>query len=212
MSPIATRIGVMAELQDAYNRQVHPDWRDQGYPYYRAIWVECAELLDHFGWKWWKHQRPDLDQVKLEIVDIWHFGLSELLRAGRVASGRVDPTVVRAIEAGGREGVDFKAAVEALAASTLAERDFPVDAFMTVMRTLPMSFDELFLQYVGKNVLNQFRLDHGYRSGEYRKLWGGVEDNVHLIELATELDDGAPGYADALYRALADRYTASASS
>ena len=34
---------------------------------------ECSELLDHYGWKWWKHQATDLDQVKLEIVDIWHF-------------------------------------------------------------------------------------------------------------------------------------------
>ena len=59
---------------------MHPDWRSQGYEYYRAIWVECAELLDHFGWKWWKQQPTDVDQVQLEIVDIWHFGLSDLLR------------------------------------------------------------------------------------------------------------------------------------
>lgn len=52
----------MAAMQDAHNRQVHAAWREQGYPYYRAVWVECAELLDHFGWKWWKHQQPDADQ------------------------------------------------------------------------------------------------------------------------------------------------------
>ena len=74
----------MAAMQDTHNKNVHPQWWDQGYEYYRAIWVECAELLDHFGWKWWKHQTPDLDQVKLEIVDIWHFGLSELMRADQL--------------------------------------------------------------------------------------------------------------------------------
>jgi len=74
-------VETMARMQEAHNAQVHPEWRHQGYEYYRAVWVECAELLDHFGWKWWKHQQPDTDQVKLEVVDIWHFGLSDLMRA-----------------------------------------------------------------------------------------------------------------------------------
>ena len=88
----------MAELQDALNVNVHPQWRDQGHAYYRAIWVECAELLDHYGWKWWKHQHTDLEQVKLEIVDIWHFGLSQLIREGRIDSGRIDASIVAAFE------------------------------------------------------------------------------------------------------------------
>ena len=71
----------MAAMQDAHNTQVHPHWRTSGYEYYRAVWVECAELLDHFGWKWWKRQRPDLGQVKLELVVILHFCMSDLSRA-----------------------------------------------------------------------------------------------------------------------------------
>ena len=74
----------MAEMQDRHNRLVHPRWRQQGHDYYRAVWVECAELLDHYGWKWWKRQQADLEQVKLEVIDIWHFGLSELLRANQL--------------------------------------------------------------------------------------------------------------------------------
>ena len=46
----------MASLQEEHNVQVHAEWKEQGYDYYRAIWVECAEMLDHFGWKWWKKQ------------------------------------------------------------------------------------------------------------------------------------------------------------
>ena len=65
----------MAQMQDSHNREVHPQWREQGFDYYRAIWVECAELLDHYGWKWWKHTVPDLDQSRLELVDIWHLSL-----------------------------------------------------------------------------------------------------------------------------------------
>ena len=69
----------MLELQDAMNRKVNPDWRQAGYAWYRAIWTECAEMLDHYGWKWWKHQEPDMEQVSLEIIDIWHFALSDLI-------------------------------------------------------------------------------------------------------------------------------------
>ena len=72
----------MLQMQDEMNCRVHPSWREQGYEWYRAIWVECAELMDHYGWKWWKKQSPDRDQVVLELIDIWHFGLSSLLQFG----------------------------------------------------------------------------------------------------------------------------------
>ena len=36
-----------------------------------------------------------------------------------------------------------------------------------------MTYDELFSLYIGKNVLNGFRQNNGYKSGEYRKLWQG---------------------------------------
>jgi hypothetical protein len=210
---LATRLAVMAELQASHNRQVHPEWERQGHAYYRAIWVECAELLDHFGWKWWKRQEADLDQVKLEIVDIWHFGLSELIRGGRLGSSGVDDAVLAAVARGlAAPASDFRGAVEALAARTLAERGFPLDEFFVLMRSLPMSFDELYRHYVGKNVLNRFRQTHGYQSGSYRKVWAGREDNVHLVEIVAGLDVDAEGFVDTLFTALETRYRASAAS
>jgi hypothetical protein len=195
----------MAGMQDRYNTLVHPQWRTQGYGYYRAIWVECAELLDHYGWKWWKRQTPDLDQVRLEIVDIWHFGLSDLLRADAV-----DEAVLGAInvaQGAPGEGVDgFRQAVEDLAQATLAARRFVVEPFARVMLALPMSFRELFELYVGKNVLNAFRQDHGYKSGTYSKTWHGREDNEHLIEVLAMLRCPAEELPDRLYDALRTRY------
>ncbi|HNE25939.1 MAG TPA: dUTP diphosphatase, partial [Pseudomonadales bacterium] len=73
------QILTMLALQDSMNCKVHPQWREQGYEWHRAIWVECAELMDHYGWKWWKKQQPDFEQVQLELIDIFHFGLSSLL-------------------------------------------------------------------------------------------------------------------------------------
>lgn len=199
----------MAALQDAHNFKVHPDWRNQGFAYYRAIWVECAELLDHFGWKWWKRQDSDLAQVKLEIVDIWHFGLSEMLRANTLAVDRVDPAVMRVFAERGEVKLasDFREAVETLAERTLYRHAFPLEAFVDLMVALPMGFEELYRTYVGKNVLNNFRQAHGYQTGEYRKQWAGREDNDHLVELSRSLDGGATTYAADLYQALTARYS-----
>jgi dimeric dUTPase (all-alpha-NTP-PPase superfamily) len=198
-------LATMARMQDEHNRQVHPDWRNQGFHYYRAIWVECAELLDHFGWKWWKHQRPDIEQVKLELVDIWHFGLSILLRTEELHDGLVDLFV------SGRTQTDaeqFRLAVERLAEGTLQARHFSTADFSAVMASLPMDFDELYRLYVGKNVLNHFRQDHGYKQGTYQKLWHGREDNEHLIELMDGLDTSRADAPELLYAALSARYPA----
>jgi hypothetical protein len=205
---LETQLKAMAALQDAYNVRVHPEWRNQGFAFYRAIWTECAELLDHFGWKWWKHQETDLAQVKLEIVDIWHFGLSELMRTNVVAADRVDASITSTFVERGEVKLasDFREAVETLAERTLYRQAFPLEAFVDLMVALPMSFDELYRTYVGKNVLNTFRLAHGYKTGGYRKLWAGREDNDHLVELARALDSGEPAYADKLYGALVARY------
>ncbi len=73
------KLEVMLQLQDTMNSKVHPQWREQNYAWFRALWIECAELIDHYGYKWWKKQKADMQQVQLEVVDIWHFGLSMLI-------------------------------------------------------------------------------------------------------------------------------------
>ena len=70
----------MLQMQHRMNSRVHADWIDQRFEWYRAAWIECGELMDHVGYKWWKKQTPDMEQVRLEVVDIWHFGMSALFR------------------------------------------------------------------------------------------------------------------------------------
>lgn len=205
VSDYAARLREMAALQARYNRALHPDWPRQGFEFYRAVWIECAELLDHYGWKWWQHQAPALAQVRLELVDIWHFGLSDLLAAGTVD----DALAARMVALSDPSAAgDFRTAVEMLAQRSLTERRFDVAAFVAAMNALPMSLDELHLHYVGKNVLNAFRQAHGYRDGSYVKTWGGREDNEHLVELAGRLDATSATFADDLQAALEARYTA----
>ena len=180
----------MAALQDRLNTVVHPQWRAQGHPYYRAIWVECAELLDHYGWKWWKNPQRNIDQVKMEIVDIWHFGLSELIR-----DDRVNRFLARVLLSSGEDVATphFQDAVEIYAAAVLSRKRFQVGKFVHLMRSLPMTFDELYRLYIGKNVLNEFRQQHGYKDGTYRKFWfDGREDNEHLSDVLREADIADP--------------------
>ena len=194
----------MLEMQDAMNARVNPDWRKAGNAWYRAIWTECAEMLDHYGWKWWKHQQPDLEQVQLELVDILHFAMSDyLLRDDDVAA------VAARIEAelgDPRQQQDLCVAIETMAQSTIARQSMHFSDFASIMILLEMDFDALYRSYVGKNVLNFFRQDHGYKDGSYIKVWQGREDNEHLVEIVNSLDSTHADFRDDVYLGLRKRY------
>ena len=194
----------MLELQNDMNTKVHPEWRQQNFEWYRAIWVECAELLDHYGWKWWKKQTPDLGQIALELVDIWHFGLSLLLLKGDSAEAIADH-VTAAFSSSSEKG-DFRLDLEDFTHHTLASKEFEVARFARLMQGIDMDFEQLYVGYVGKNVLNFFRQDHGYQDGTYQKQWGGVEDNEHLVEIVEQMDTSAGNFKDELYSRMLERY------
>jgi len=208
MAGIEARIGAMLGLQDEINARVHPQWRTQDYPWYRAIWVECAELLDHHGWKWWKHQAPDWAQVQLELVDIWHFGLSALLTRG-VPAMAIATVLAEVADATAEPGAEaFCCAVEVFAANTLRMRDFDLPGFAALLRAANLDFEALYRGYVGKNVLNRFRQDRGYQQGTYRKHWGGREDNEWLVILSADLDPESANFAADLHATLDASYRA----
>lgn len=196
----------MLDLQDSMNCKVNAAWREQGYAWHRAIWIECAELMEHHGWKWWKKQAPDRDQVILELVDIWHFGLSILLLRGEEPTF-IAEEVVRGMGEAPAPGA-FLEDVERFTEATLATRDFSVPLFMTLMAGVGLTFDELYARYVGKNMLNLFRQEQGYQQGTYQKRWAGREDNEHLMDILNELDRSSGSFRDDVYRGLEQRYQA----
>ena len=203
---IASRqIKHMLHLQDEVNTKVNFSWRSQDYSWCRAIWTECAELLDHYGWKWWKHQEPDLAQVRLELVDIWHFGLSWLLQHEENPN-----TVIKGLVAGLDEPIDpeltFQDLVEAVARSALTYEQFVPVEFAQLMVAAKLTLDELYRLYVGKNTLNRFRQDFGYKEGTYHKIWDGREDNDYLYELLKTLDSTTSAFMSQVYNGLAAKY------
>ncbi|MEM0516061.1 dUTP diphosphatase [Pseudoalteromonas sp. YIC-827] len=206
MSSAAKKIAVMLEMQHAMNTKVHEQWFDQGFEWYRAIWVECAEMLDHYGWKWWKKQTPDTEQVILELVDIFHFGLS--LRIDGETSFTDLAAALEQEMAQVHSEADFKATLEVLAASAVNDKAFNAAAFAGCMQQIGMNIDDLYRGYVGKNTLNFFRQDNGYKDGTYIKVWHGQEDNEHLVEVVKSLDTENPDFAHLVYQGLQQRYPA----
>lgn len=195
----------MLTMQDKMNQKVHPQWVDQEFEWYRAIWIECGELIEHYGYKWWKKQTPDMDQVKLEVIDIWHFGMSVLFQQGQSIE-QIAGHIEQALSGYQFNGIGTLEATEALAADTLNSKGFSVPLFWDLLQSVAMNFDDLYRQYVGKNVLNFFRQDHGYKDGTYIKLWQGREDNEHLVEILADLNSDSSSFGDQVYQSLQQRY------
>ena len=191
------QIMTMLDLQNDMNTKVHADWRAQNFEWYRAIWIECAELLDHYGWKWWKKQTPDVDQIALELVDIWHFGLSLMLLSYDSKDVLVDQ--VEQIFMSPVMSDDFAIDLESFTEKTLITKDFDLQGFARLMAGINMDFETLYVGYVGKNVLNFFRHDYGYKDGSYVKQWNGVEDNENLVQIVSTLDTSSSAFAKDLY-------------
>lgn len=195
----------MLAMQDRMNSRVHAHWKAQDFEWYRAIWLECGELIEHFGYKWWKKQEPDLEQVRLEVIDIWHFGLSALFRDGKNIE-QIAGEIEAELAGFEPEGLGVREATEALALHSLGTKGFSPSRFWELMVSAGLDFDSLYSAYVGKNVLNFFRQDNGYKEGTYIKNWDGREDNEHLVELVAPLDKSAADFSDQVYRSLDARY------
>jgi len=207
---------VMLNLQDSMNKKVNPAWLDAGYAYLRAAMIESVEAIEHHGWKWWKAQTLDLAQVQMELVDIWHFALSDIIithkgdlnKAAAVISKELKTQPSQIIFDSQTIEFDRYCLVEnlELMAGLCVAKRFSVPLFIKIVEQADMNSQMLFEQYVGKNVLNFFRQDHGYKDGTYHKLWHGREDNEHLVEVLALLDPSSEDYSELVYRGLAQRY------
>lgn len=210
----------MLQLQAAMNARVDANWLVARYPYLRAVAIEGAEAIEHHGWKWWKKQVKDLPQLQMEIIDIWHFILSEMLLR---REGSLDTSLswlMAELDDCGPEAcihfddrdyrlsdLDLLAKLELLIALS-AVRRIEIALFASIMDDCDMDWTELYRQYVGKNVLNLFRQDYGYQAGTYEKRWQGREDNEHLVEIIDRLDPEAADFKESIYAGLAAAYPA----
>lgn len=207
----------MLHMQDAINKVVDENWRQSGCDWHRAIMMELCEAVDHHGWKWWKKQDLDSAQLKMELVDVWHFALSVCLRDTDHNSGTAallaaqvekDEYVVFKQE----DDIDFKTEdlnileLLDLLIGFAARKQFSMEIFHALMKKCDFAWGNMWEQYIGKNTLNKFRQDHGYKDGSYVKIWNGEEDNIHLQRILDELDCESETYVDDVYAKLMVTY------
>ena len=189
----------------------------------RCIYMECAEMIDSFPWKHWKNieVEPDWANLQIEVVDVWHFimslaieNYSQTLRGGveDVANDISELSSFTQIETLATEFADQNSVIEkvenimriALAKEKL-ELEALVSEFFDLVIMSGLNLDTLYRLYVGKNILNQFRQDHGYKDGSYIKVWDGEEDNVVMKRIWEENGELTP---EKLYHELTKYYLA----
>lgn len=201
MIPHKEHLLSMLALQDSLNRKVNPDWITAGYPWMRAIAVEGVEALEHVGWKWWKAPpATNADQVKLELVDIWHFVLSHMLVCTQgscdlAAEILAEYLVDMNFEDKHKDLVGAATVqdlFEMIVASASGPKQFNGAAFVCLLERFGMNWEDVYKMYVGKNVLNMFRQDNGYKDGTYIKVWFGREDNEVLAGIMDANPNAAP--------------------
>jgi dimeric dUTPase (all-alpha-NTP-PPase superfamily) len=189
------------------------DWR-------RCIYLEAAELVESYPWKHWKNidASPDYANIKIEIVDIWHFVMSETLRLYKIDSlGSVEDIAKVVSKMDGFKTFQDEHAksnlnsyqeielVEEMIKILFCNSDINtlIISFLNMSSQLNLKLPELYKLYVGKNILNKFRQDNGYKEGSYIKVWNGKEDNVVMQNILDTQNEITP---NELYIALEEAY------
>ena len=188
------------------------DWK-------RCTYLECAELIESYPWKHWKNidAKPDYANIKIEAVDIWHFIMSQALEDYKIKNlGSIKDLALKIhnldnyanfttdIVATTKDYYEQIEVVEVLMKTLFCgdSTEALMAAFIDVAVQSGLNLHALYQLYVGKNILNKFRQDHGYKEGTYIKIWNGKEDNVTMQSIL-ENDTITP---ERLYEGLKEAY------
>jgi len=223
MNKIEQMLKLQQQLNDATNGE---GWEHgmtkNGKPidWKRCSYLECAELIESYPWKHWKNidAEPDYDNIKIEVVDIWHFIMSQMLQEYKIEGKGDIGTLTQAIESlpayysftqpvvgTQRDYYEQIGMVESLMRALLcgSSPERLMEAFIEVAIQSGLNLTSLYQLYLGKNILNQFRQDHGYKRGTYIKIWNGEEDNVLMQRYLETHPSASP---EELYQALEAAY------
>ncbi len=224
MDKILLMLQLQAQLNDATNGE---KWTDgvtkngKKINWKRCIYMECAEMIDSFPWKHWKsiNQEPDWNNLQIEVVDVWHFIMSLAIEDyTKNMKGNTEDLALNISALPKFSKIDTQkggfatdseviAKVEDIMLLVLQKGELDIEAliedFFDLVLMSGLDLNTLYKLYVGKNILNQFRQDNGYKDGTYIKVWDGQEDNVVMKRIWEEKGDIKP---EVLYKQLAKYY------
>jgi len=200
------------QIQRDFNNRVASGWerdsKQQKFDYWMAMLDETVEVLGSRQWKWWKDsstfQEVDWENVKVEMVDLFHFLLS-------IGVQTKSEDLIFAALLGGE--VETKSNVRPLASEnpdrffsdfwdrfliSVQMKAFPMLVVLWVEFWTRLGFntEDLFKEYRVKAALNIVRQEFGYGTkNTYNKLWidplnpsNKVEDNIAAYQLTQTTD------------------------
>jgi hypothetical protein len=217
LRPSESLLGEMIKIQEGLNTKSYStEWLEKGatqeFDYEIAAAQEVGEFLDSLPFAWWSSPTPDPVNCVTELVDAWHFIMSQViidnqgslekslefvyheyqhsfrLKTAMNATG-ITPGVAKVKK-------DAKWLVAMLYVNSDAQcpeygRKY-VRAFFDLCTSFGLSLDHLYARYVAKATLNKFRMENGYSSKPrtYHKMWnlgnGMHEDNFYVATFVDE--------------------------
>ncbi len=225
MDKILLMLQLQNQLNDATNGE---EWtkgttkNGKSINWKRCIYMECAEMVDSFAWKHWKaiDKEPDWDNHQIEVVDVWHFIMSLAIENyATMMKGGIEELAINLSQLNSFSKIDlsskaFSSQTEVITkvenlirlsiTTETLELEKMINEFFDLVVMSGLDLETLYRLYVGKNILNQFRQDNGYKDGSYIKVWNGEEDNVVMKRIWETNADIKP---DTLYKELVKAYT-----
>lgn len=210
VSASLTMLTDMFTIQNGLNTKSYDAaWLEKGrteeFDYKMAAGDEIHEFLRSLPFQWWIGAAPDRANQITELVDAWHFIMSQALIDW---DGKIEP-VCRAAERAYNYAKSYsleetvkkqaKLLVAALYLEGTGHDSGNLDylpQFFALCRKAEVSLELLYARYLAKSTLNKFRVDNGYKRKEYLKHWtvNGEqgEDNYFLARwVDSRLEDPA---------------------
>lgn len=193
------------DTQIELNSLINPLWAREKLSWRLYAFIEGGELCDHLAPYHWKSNEPDFPQAYIEVIDIFHFLVSDYFM--KSTDTIIDLTKARLINH---------------LLNLCKEDHVMLDPEYWAVNTAPINYsfkdcfrmakffhkgvEEFFQMYLAKDVLNIFRQHHGYKNGTYVKVWSGLEDNLYLEKILKTFDFSLPRATERLYNELEQQF------
>lgn len=201
------------QMQDVLNERTTQDWVLAGQDWDCAILDECSEALGSTNWKWWKHMENDINNLRVEAIDLLHFSISKSIEAFYAESKDKDFAIKSAADlilnvynsARHNHQIDdskklieqgYPKVIKLINLYSLTQDNEKLNYHVfQLLFMLGMDMGIVFDQYALKNNLNMYRQDRGYAdpNGRYTKVFSdGREDNEVFKEVYHEVLKNGP--------------------
>lgn len=181
---------------------------------YTAMFTETAEFIDTQNWKWWKKGKVcEPYEAKMELVDIYHFLITFLLKAYFYDDKNFHEDTVPQLLSDAFSnteksknniydlfsmGTSFVGYLTALVSAEdyqkgiIKSSDIPINVkflitaieeFMSVIHSFFIDLEDFEKTFFTKLILNELRSENGYKQGSYNSAIFTLDDNKFMSEV-----------------------------